>query len=73
MLLFFSLLLGQAFAAPTTEEMVGTLQTIDDRQTNNGDYTSLVFIEQKESGKADLVYQAVVYRRDADDKLVIRS
>ena len=71
MLLFLSLLLGQAFAAPTTEEMVGTLQTIDDRQTNNGDYTSLVFIEQKESGKADLVYQAVVYRRDADDKLVI--
>jgi hypothetical protein len=71
MLLFFSLLLGQAFAAPTAEEMVGTLQTIDDRQTNNGDYTSLVFIEQKESGKADLVYQAVVYRRDADDKLVI--
>ena len=71
MLLFFSLLLGQAFAAPTNEEMVSTLQTIDDRQTNNGDYTSLVFIEQKESGKADLVYQAVVYRRDADDKLVI--
>ena len=71
MLLFFSLLLGRAFAAPTTEEMVGTLQTIDDRQTNNGDYSSLAFIEQKEAGKADLVYQAVVYRRDADDKLVI--
>ena len=71
MLLFLSLLLGQALAAPTTEEMVGTLQTIDDRQRNSGDYTSLVFIEQKESGKADLVYQAVVYRRDADDKLVI--
>jgi hypothetical protein len=71
MLLFLSLLLGQALAAPTTEEMVGTLQTIDDRQRNGGDYTSLAFIEQKESGKADLVYQAVVYRRDADDKLVI--
>ena len=71
MLLFLSLFFGQAFAAPTAEEMVGTLQTIDDRQRNSGDYTSLVFIEQKESGKADLVYQAVVYRRDADDKLVI--
>ena len=71
MLLFLSLLLGQALAAPTAEEMVGTLQTIDDRQRNSGDYTSLVFMEQRESGKADLVYQAVVYRRDADDKLVI--
>ncbi len=71
MLLFLSLLLGGALAAPSNEEMIATLQTIDDRQRNNGDYTSLVFIEQKESGKADLVYQAVVYRRDADDKLVI--
>jgi len=71
MFLFLSLLFGLAFAAPTTEEMVSTLETIDDRQRNGGDYTSLVFIEQKESGKADLVYQAVVYRRDADDKLVI--
>jgi hypothetical protein len=70
MLLFLSLLLG-AVAAPTADDMVGTLKTIDDRQRNGGDYTSLVFIEQKESGKADLVYQAVVYRRDADDKLVI--
>jgi hypothetical protein len=53
------------------EKLVEMLKVIDDRQQNNGDYTSLVFIEQKESGKADLVYQAVVYRRDVDDKLVI--
>jgi hypothetical protein len=48
MLLFLLASLARRFAAPTTEEMVGTLQTIDDRQTNNGDYTSLVFIEQKD-------------------------
>ena len=62
---------ASARAAPTDDELVGKLKVIDDRQANTGDYTSLVFIEQKESGKADLVYQAVVYRRDADDKLMI--
>lgn len=58
-------------AAPTHDAMVGMLRTIDDRQQNSGDWTSLVFIEQKEQGKSDLVYQAVVYRRDVTDKLAI--
>ena len=40
------------------------LQTVDDRQRNSGDYKSLVYIEQKEKDKSDLVYEAVVYRRD---------
>lgn len=57
--------------APTAEALVGMLRTIDDRQQNSGDWTSLVFIEQKEQGKSDLVYQAVVYRRDVTDKLAI--
>lgn len=60
-----------AHAAPSAAEITKMLQTIDDRQRNSGDYKSLVYIEQKEQGKADLVYQAVVYRRDETDKLVI--
>jgi outer membrane lipoprotein-sorting protein len=61
-----------AFAvAPTDTQMVSMLKDIDDRQENNGDYKSLVYIERKEKDKSDLVYQAVVYRRDLDDKLVI--
>jgi hypothetical protein len=60
-----------AWAAPTQEEMTAMLKTIDDRTMNNGDYKSLVYIEQKEAGKSDLVYQASVYRRDVADKLVI--
>lgn len=60
-----------ALAAPTADQMVSMLQTVDDRQQNGGDYKSLVFIERKERDKSDLVYQAVVYRRDLDDKLVI--
>ncbi len=54
------------------DEMVTVLKTIDTRTGNNiGDYKALVYIEQKEKGKDDLLYEAVVYRRDADDKLMI--
>lgn len=60
-----------AHAAPSAAEITRMLQTIDDRQRNSGDYKSLLYIEQKEQGKSDLVYQAVIYRRDASDKLVI--
>lgn len=47
------------------------LEVVDDRQRNSGDYKSLVYIQQKEKGKEDLLYEAVVYRRDEDDKLII--
>ncbi len=60
-----------ALAAPDAPALVRMLQVIDDRQQNNGDYASTVFIEQKEKGKSDLVYQANIYRRDVSDKLVI--
>jgi outer membrane lipoprotein-sorting protein len=62
---------GLAAAAPTADEMVAKLATIDDRQRNSGDYKSTVYIETKESGKSDLIYLADVYRRDESDKLVI--
>jgi hypothetical protein len=60
-----------AAATPTSDEMVAMLKVIDDRQENNGDYKSLVYLETKEKDKSDLVYQVVVYRRDELDKLVI--
>jgi Outer membrane lipoprotein-sorting protein len=60
-----------ALAAPTPDQQVAMLKTIDDRQQNSGDWTSLVLIERKEQGKTDLVYQAVIYRRDLTDKLAI--
>ncbi len=47
------------------------VQELDDRQRNSGDYKALCYIEQKERGKNDLVYQGVFYRRDEDDKLMI--
>ncbi|MEZ4238004.1 MAG: outer membrane lipoprotein-sorting protein [Myxococcota bacterium] len=69
--LLLASLAGALAAAPTPTELVDKLKTIDDRQQNSGDWTSLVFIEQKEQGKSDLVYQAVVYRRDESDKLAL--
>ena len=60
-----------ALAAPDAAALTRMLQVIDDRQQNNGDYASTVFIEQKEKGKSDLVYQANIFRRDVSDKLVI--
>ena len=58
------LVAGPARAQLSDAEMVALLEKIDDRQRNSGDYTSLVYIEQKEKGKADLLYEAVVYRRE---------
>jgi hypothetical protein len=51
--------------------MKKVLEVIDDRQRNGGDYKALVYLEQKEKDKADTVREALVYRRDADDKLMI--
>jgi outer membrane lipoprotein-sorting protein len=47
------------------------VETLDERQRNGGDYKSLVYIEQKEKDKTDVVREAVVYRRDSDDKMMI--
>ncbi len=72
MLTLLYLLTSTVLAAPPTAlEMKAMLGTIDERTENNGDYKSLVYIERKEKGKSDLVYQAVVYRRDEKDKLMI--
>ena len=47
------------------------VKQIDDRQRNSGDYKTQVYIERKERNKNDVVFEALVYRRDADDKLMI--
>jgi len=67
--------LGAARPAPAkplnSEETAKLLKTIDERQRNSGDYKALVYLERKEKDKNDLIYQLVVYRRDADDKLMM--
>ncbi len=60
-----------AFAELDKEQLVELLKVIDDRQRNGGDYKALAYIEQKQRDKTDTVFESVVYRRDADDKLMI--
>lgn len=52
-------------------EMVEILKGIDVRVKSSGDYKALVYIEQREKNKPDVAREALVYRRDADQKLMI--
>ncbi len=65
------LLSAPAWAALDAAAMKKLLETVDDRQRNGGDYKALVYLEQKEKDKTDVVREALIYRRDADDKLMI--
>ncbi len=76
--LFRAVLTTALLAAPAAladmkdpAEVKKLLETLDDRQRNGGDYKSLMYIEQKEKDKTDVVREAVVYRRDAKDQLMI--
>jgi len=73
LILAASLAVATAAAAKplTPEETLAVITQLDQRQRNSGDYKALVYLERKEKDKNDLVYQLVVYRRDADDKLMM--
>lgn len=60
-----------ATAALSQEKMVDILKGIDLRIRSSGDYKALVYLEQREKDKPDVVREALVYRRDADEKLMI--
>jgi outer membrane lipoprotein-sorting protein len=60
-----------AFAALSKPELVDILKVVDERQKNQGDWKSTVYIEQKEKGKVAVVYDALVFRRSADQKFMI--
>ena len=64
---------ASVLAAPlaTKDAVTEVLKTIDDRQRNSGDYKSLAYLEQKEKDKTDIAREAIIYRRDEDEKLMI--
>ncbi|MFN3199377.1 MAG: outer membrane lipoprotein-sorting protein [Bradymonadia bacterium] len=65
---------GQAPAqdeALGAEQLQALLVRMDERRRSVGDYASLAFIEQKEKNKNDLVYEAMIYRRDEDERFMI--
>jgi hypothetical protein len=63
-----ALLLATPAAALTEPELAKVVREIDERQRNQGDWKALCYMEQKEKDKTDVVYELLVYRRDADDK-----
>ena len=58
----------RALAAPSDAEVHKIIQTIDERQRNAGDWKALCYMESKEKGKTDTIYELLVYRRDQDDQ-----
>ena len=70
--IFWLFLATQAIAAPLDQsKMVDLLKGIDQRIKSSGDYKALVYLEQREKDKPDVVREALAYRRDADEKLMI--
>lgn len=70
-LLASMLMLAPQALALTQPETDALVKLVDDRQRNSGDYKSTVYMEQKEKDKNLQVFEAVVYRRDADDKWML--
>jgi outer membrane lipoprotein-sorting protein len=67
-LLAAALLAPAAARALADAELAKVVREIDERQRNQGDWKALCYMEQKERDKTDVVYELLVYRRDADDK-----
>jgi outer membrane lipoprotein-sorting protein len=70
--LVLMLLPGALFAQSVSKEkMLNILKGIDERIRSGGDYKALVYLEQHEKDKPDVARDALVYRRDKDQKLMI--
>ena len=69
-LLASAALLPATAAALSRAETDAVVRTVDERQRSSGDYKALAYMEAKEKGKTDVVYELVVYRRDEDQKLM---
>jgi outer membrane lipoprotein-sorting protein len=66
-----ALLLALPAAALSQKETDELVRTVDQRQRSSGDYKALCYMEAKEKDKTDVVYELVVYRREAEEKLML--
>jgi outer membrane lipoprotein-sorting protein len=69
--LVLGLLAPRMAAALGKAELVAILKVVDERQRNQGDWRSLVYMEQKEKDKVDVAYEALVFRRSQDQRFMI--
>ncbi len=58
-------------AALSQQETDALVKRVDERQRSAGDYRALCYMEAKERDKTDVVYELVVYRREAEEKLML--
>ena len=65
------LALPRLASAASQADMVELLKGVDDRQRNQGDWRSNIYMEQKEKDKVAVVYEALVFRRSADQRFMI--
>lgn len=56
--------------AMSESEMVAMLKELDARQQAVGDFKAHAFIQRKEKGKEDVLYESLFYRRGADNKFM---
>ncbi|MFL5262324.1 MAG: outer membrane lipoprotein-sorting protein [Anaeromyxobacteraceae bacterium] len=71
LLLAAATLLPRAAAALSQAETDALVRTVDERQKSSGDYKALCYMEAKEKDKTDVVYELLVYRREAEEKLML--
>jgi outer membrane lipoprotein-sorting protein len=69
--LLAALAFPQVASALTKPELVEFLKAVDVRQKNQGDWRSMIYMEQKEKGKVDVAYEGLVFRRSQDQKFII--
>ena len=62
---------AHAGSAADKQELVEFLKQLDERQSTQSDYRANVYIEQKEKGKVDTAYNAIIFRRSADQRFMI--
>ena len=62
---------GSARDEPSKAELVGILKNVDEHQRNSGDVRTDTYMEQKEKGKVTVVYNALTFRRGADQRFLI--
>jgi outer membrane lipoprotein-sorting protein len=66
-----SLVASPVAQAASKQEMVELLKAVDERQRNQGDWRSVIYMEQKEKNKVDVAYEALIFRRSQDQKFII--
>ena len=69
--LLVALAFPQVASALAQPELVEFLKAVDLRQKNQGDWRSMIYMEQKEKGKVDVAYEGLVFRRSQDQKFII--